>query len=291
MDIPLIAIVCAVISMVTLGMAIGISKLPTVAIGVRRFIFWRQVFTTSPLFIVLAVLWSTVTVSWNFIALTLFLSFLSYLALLSAYRALKTGIVGVVAPITDSSAFITVAISALFLGEVFSRGQLVAIALTVFGIILFAIEFSDFKRSSIFNVLTGVPHALIACVIWGAVYAFYKFPVAAIGPVLTAFLIEFGNLVAAVPTNLLTKTTMRLPDKKIFLSLFVIGILAATSTLFYNLGLQLSNGSAGIIASIVFCSPVIAALYGFLVYKERLSPKQWLALALIVCGIVGISVL
>jgi drug/metabolite transporter (DMT)-like permease len=291
MTIPLLGIVCALVSMVTLGLAIGMSKSPTVALGVKRFILWRQVFTSSILFIVLVVLWRTVTVSWPYIALTLLLSFLSYVAILAAYQALKTGVIGVVSPITDSSAFITVAISAVFLGESFSGAQLAAIALTIFGIILFAVEFSDFKRSSIFNVVTGVPHALLACVIWGVIYAFYKIPVAAIGPILTAFLIEFGNLIAAVPTNLLTKTTMARPDQKIFFWIFIIGTLAAASTLFYNLGIQTSGGNVGIIASIVFCSPVIAALYGFLVYKERLNPKQWLALSLILLGIVGISIL
>jgi len=288
---PLLGVVYALISMVTLGLAVGMSKLPTVAIGVRRFVFWRELFTSSILLIVLAIMWHTVTISWLYIGLTLLLSFLSYIAILAAYQALKTGIVGVVAPITDSSAFITVAISLVFLGELFSAKQLTAIALTIIGLLLFAVDFKDFRHSNIFNVMSGVPHALLACAIWGVVYAFYRYPVAAIGPVLTAFLIEFGNLIAAVPTNLLTKTTMRWPDKKIFFSILVIGILAAASTLFYNLGLQYSNGNAGIIASIVFCNPVIAAIYASLVYKERLNPKQWLALTLIMAGIIGISIL
>lgn len=290
MAIPILGVVCALISMVTLGLAIGMSKAPVNALGVKRFVFWRQLFTSSLLFVVLAIMWRATILSWDYIALTFLLSFLSYIALLAAYRAVKTGALGVVAPITDSSAFITVGISALFLGELFSGAQLAAIALTILGLVLFAIDFRNFRRSNILNVMSGVPHALIACVIWGVTYAFYQFPVAAIGPILTAFIIEFGNLVAAVPTNLLTKTTLARPDKKIFFSIFVIGILAATSTLFYNLGLKYSNGNAGIIASIVFCSPVIAAIYGLLVYKERLNPKQWLALALIVLGIVGISI-
>ena len=42
MVMPLISVVCALISMVTLGLAVGMSKLPTVAIGVKRFVFWRE---------------------------------------------------------------------------------------------------------------------------------------------------------------------------------------------------------------------------------------------------------
>ena len=277
--------------MISLGLAVGMSKAPVVGIGVKRFVFWRQVFTSSSLFVVLIVLWHTVTVSWQYIGLTLLLSFLSYVAILAAYRSIKTGIIGIVAPITDSSAFITVGISLVFLGELFSAWQLVAIAATVTGLVMFAVDFKDFKRSNVFNVLSGVPHALLACVIWGVIYAFYKFPVAAIGPILTSFLIEFGNLIAAVPTNLLTKTRFQRPDKKTFYWIFAIGILAATSTFFYNLGIQNSGNNVSIIASIVFTSPVIAALYGLVVYKERLNPKQWLALVLVVLGIIGVSIL
>lgn len=291
MAIPPLGIIYALISMVALGLAVGMSKLPVINIGVLRFSLWRQVFTSSLLLIVIIIFWSTASISWPQIAFTLFLSFLSYIALLSAYQAIKTGVIGVVAPITNSSALITIAISAIFLREFFSAGQLAAAALTIFGVILFAIDFSEFKRSDVFNFRSGVPYAMLACVIWEITYAFYKIPVAAIGPILTAFLIEFGNLMAAVPTNLLTKTTLARPDKKILFWLFAIGILAAASTLFYNLGLQYSNGNVGIIASIVFCNPLIAAIYGLLVYKEKLISKQWLALALTMAGIIGISIL
>ncbi|MBU1111419.1 MAG: DMT family transporter, partial [Nanoarchaeota archaeon] len=56
---------------------------------------------------------------------------------------------------------------------------------------------------------------------------------------------------------------------------------------FFNMGIQ--NYNVSIIAAIAFANPLIATLYGKIVYKEKLKLQQYFALAIIIAGIVSIS--
>lgn len=276
--------------MVTLGLVVAMAKSPSQKIGVRRFVFWRQALTSFLLFCSLLSFRQSLSFSVGYFVFAIAIAVLSYVALLFAYQALKTGKIGVVAPIANSSSIVTVLFSVAFLGESLNVGQFIAVGITVMGIIILSIDFSNTKKSDIFNISSGIPLALIACLIWGIVYALYKIPVAAIGPLLTAFAIEFGSFLPAIPANLLTKTPFSLPDKKTIGMILLIGILAATSTLFYNLGISASGGNVALVAAITFSSPIVSSLYGFLVYKEKLDFIQWLGLSLTVIGIICISI-
>lgn len=266
------------------------SKTPALAIGVTRLLFWRQAFTSFFLFIILLFFWQTVNFNLGYALLTFAIALAGYLALLSAYQSLKIGRIGVVSPITSSSLAVTILFSVLFFGEILTIPQIASITAISLGIILLSIDFSDFKKSGLLNLSSGVPFALLACFIWGIVYSLYRIPIIAIGPIFTAFLIEFSNFCGAGAANLITKTKFALPDKKTFFWIFLIGCLAAASTLFYNLAVRTSQGDTSLVAAIVFSNPIISVLYGKFVYKEIINPKQWLSLALIIAGIVSISI-
>lgn len=279
----------SVVAMVTMGLAVAMAKIPPQAIGARRFVFWRQALTSLTLFIALIVCGQSLGFSAKYFALTLVIAAISYIALISAYQALKTGKVGVIAPITSSSSIVTILFSVTFLGESLNPAQIAAVGITVLGIVLLSIDFSDIKNSDIFRASSGVPLALVACFVWGITYALYKIPIAALGPLIAAFAIEFGSFLPTVPTNLITKTSFALPDRQILMQIIAIGILGATSTLFYNLGITVSGGNVALVAAITFSNPIVSSLYGFFVYKERLSARQWIALGLTVTGIIGLS--
>lgn len=290
MEISTLGILYSAVAMVTLGLAVAIAKNPAAKIGVRRFVFWRQALTSTLLFVFLMAYQKEPQFLSGYFALTLVVAAFTYIALACAYQALKTGKIGILAPIANSSAVITVVFSVFFLGESLKTTQSAAIGVTILGIILLSVNFSDLKNSDIFKKSSDIMLTLAACLIWGVAYALYKIPIATIGPILTAFAIEFGTFLPTVPANIITKTSFALPDKKNFVQIILIGILAATSTLFYNLGIAASGGNVSLVAAITFSNPVISSIYGYFVYKERLSLQQWLALGLTVFGIIGISI-
>lgn len=277
--------------MVTLGLAVGMAKTPTLAIGARRFVFWRQAATSTLLLFALLFSGQKFSFASGWFWLAIIISMATYFAIIAAYQAMKTGKIGVISPITSSSSIVTIAFSVLFLGETLDWPQIAAATLIASGIIVLSLNFSDIKNSDIFRSASGIPLALIACFIWGIAYAMYKIPVAAIGPMLAAFAIEFGTFLPSLPANLIGKISFAFPNKKNSIRIALIGLLAAASTLFYNLGISVSNGNVALVAAITFSNPVIVSLYGYIAYKERLTPKQWLGLALTILGIIGISII
>jgi len=290
MGISALGILFSVIAMVTMGLAVAMAKKPAQEIGVRRFVFWRQALTSTLLFITLVVSGQNWQFSTGYFALELVIAAASYIALISAYRSLTTGKIGVVAPIVSSSAIVTVLFSVAFLGESLNAAQAAAVGVTLLGIVLLSVDFSDFGKSDIFRISSGVPLALVACLVWGVTYALYKIPIAVLGPLLAAFAIEFGSFLPNVPANILTKTSFKFPGGKTTTQIIIIGILAAASTLFFNLGISVSGGEVALVAAITFSNPIVSSLYGLFVYKEKLNTRQWLALGLTVAGIIGISV-
>ncbi len=192
MEISTLGILYSVISMVTLGLAIGMAKTPVLAVGVRRFVFWRQAATSTLLLFALLFSGQKISLASIWFWLAIVISMATYFAIIAAYQAMKTGKIGVISPITNSSSIVTIAFSVFFLGETLNWPQAAAAGLIVLGIIVLSLNFSDIKNSDIFRSASGIPLALIACFIWGIAYAMYKIPVAAIGAMLTAFAIEFG---------------------------------------------------------------------------------------------------
>jgi drug/metabolite transporter (DMT)-like permease len=289
--ISVLGIVFSVIAMVTMGLSVAMARIPSQNIGVKRFLFWRQATTSLLLFCGLLAFGRSLPFSIGYFTLALAIAFISYVALISAYQALKIGKIGVISPIANSSAIVTVLFSVIFLHESLIAPQIAMAFLAVLGIIILSINFSDFKSSDIFKPSSGVPLALVACLVWGIVYALYKIPVAVIGPLLTAFAIEFGSFLPNIPANIAAKTSFALPDAKTRVWILGIGLIAAASTLSYNLGIQVSGGNVALVAAITFSNPIISAIYGSFAYKEKLTPKQWVGLTLTVLGIMGISII
>ncbi len=75
--------------------------------------------------------------------------------------------------------------------------------------------------------------------------------------------------------------------KSILKYIIIIALTGMFGTLFFNLGIKYSDVS--LVAAITFASPLVSTLYGKFVYKEKLKPQQWAAIALILVGIITIS--
>ncbi|RLG15112.1 MAG: hypothetical protein DRN66_00010 [Candidatus Nanohalarchaeota archaeon] len=165
--------------------------------------------------------------------------------------------------------------------------QAFSILLMIAGIVLISINFRDLKKPHIFQLSSGVPYALITCLLWGLMYSLIKIPVMVIGPILTSFVIETGLLLYSGVHLNVRKISFSIPDSNTLKYIFFLALFGAIATLSFNLGIKLYNVS--IVAALTFSSPLIVALYGKFIYKEKLTFQQWFAILLILCGIVCIS--
>ena len=134
---------------------------------------------------------------------------------------------------------------------------------------------------------SGIPYALITCFLWGLVFFLFKFPVTILGPILTSFIIEFGILIYSGINMKFSKIPLKLKDPKILIYVFFVALFGAIGTLFFNLGIKAYDVS--IVATLRSANPLVATLFARFVYKEKLIKKQWVAISLILLGIIIIS--
>ncbi len=281
----LTGILFGILSMIGYGLSSAISQTPVRALGSVKTIFYRN---TVVSIILAVVLFFNIPeqITLKYIGLSFLIAFLGYVPFVTFFKGLSTGKVGVVVPISNSAVIFTVLLSIIFLQERLNTFQTTAIALIVIGIILNSVNFKDFKQSHIFHPHSGVPYALITCILWGVFWFVWKTPVTWLGPFLSALVQETSMIIFSGAHLNIMKERFALP-RKYWWNMLIIGIFAAMGTLFFNLGINV--GPVSIVAALVFTNPLISTLYGRFVYREKLNLQQRIAVLLIIGGIVLIS--
>lgn len=282
-----IAIIFGVLAMFGYGLNNAISKVPVKKVGEVKTIFYRNVFISIIYLIVLIIFLQKANFDFQFILIAFAISLLGYIPFVSFYKALEKGSLGIVSPIANSSVIITILFSVLFFKESLNFIQILSIISVIIGIFLISLDFKNLKSSSFLRLSTGVPYALLSCFLWGIVFFLFKIPVNILGPILTSFIIEFGITIFSALHLKIQKISFALPSRQMLKYIFLVSIFGAIGTLSFTFGISIYNVS--IIAAIAFANPLIAVIYGKFIYKEKLKLQQWLAIGIILCGIVLIS--
>ncbi|MGM5484894.1 MAG: EamA family transporter [Nanobdellota archaeon] len=266
------------LSMLGFGISDAIVRVPSNSIGTRKTIYFRNLMVS--LFLLIALFFMESSFSWGYVLFTLSISLLGYIALASFYRGMKTGKVGVVSPIANSSFVFTVLFSVIFFKENLGINQVISIIGIVIGVILLSVNFRELKESDFLKTSSGVPFALLTCFLWGLLFFLFKIPVNVIGPALTAFVLEFGVMVfSGLHSGFSVKV-----DRKNFKYLMIMALLGTVAILSFNIGITMEDVS--IVAAVTSSSPLVTAIYGNLVYKEKMTGKEIIAVLLIITGLV-----
>jgi drug/metabolite transporter (DMT)-like permease len=283
-----LGIIFGLISMIGFGLSDALSQVPAKKIGIRRTIFYRNITVIILLLLAFLIFEPSYNFSLYHISFVLVLSMILYIPFVLFLKALKLGKVGVVTPVASSGVIFTVVLALIILGESLSLFQTMGIPIIIIGILLISLNFKELKNSHLFSKSSGVPYALITAVLWGIGIFLLKFPVNELGPFLTTFTLELGILVTSGLHLLLTGGKFIIPEKKYFGYVFFVGFFGAIAFLSYNLGIEIVSVSiAGVFA---FSSSFVTALYGKFVYSEKMHKQQYLAILLIIAGIVMISI-
>ncbi|MCC7569872.1 DMT family transporter [Candidatus Micrarchaeota archaeon] len=282
-----LGILFGIIAMFGYGLSNAMSQPPSKKLGAEKTIFFRNVFISAFLLILVLFFIRESIFSIEYIIIALGISLIGFIPLLTFLKALKVGKVGIISPISNSSVIFTIILSILFFGETLSIEQGISIGVILLGIVLVSLDFKDLKQSKLFQMSSGVPYALITCLLWGVVFFLFKIPVNVLGPILTSFIIEFGIMLHGGLYILVSKIKFEVPDKKMLVHIGLIGFFGMLGTLFFNLGISTANVS--IVAALTFANPLVASIYAKIFYKEELSSQQYLAILLIVLGVVALS--
>jgi len=286
MDVPL-ELVFGLLAMLGYGLSNAMAKVPARKLGSRNAIFLRGIFVSLLLLIILLSFSRETSFSPTYILIGFIISVVAYLGFNTFYKALELGKVGIVSPIANSSVIFTIVLSIFFFNESLTWIQVFSIVLITIGIMLISINFKDLENSHLFEISSGIPFALVTCLLWGLVFFLYKIPIIILGPILTSFIIEFGMLISAGTDLKISKTYSNLPNKKETIHIFFVALFGAAGTLFFSLGVNMSDVS--VVAALAFANPLISTIYGKFLYKENLSIPQYVAIFLMLTGIILIS--
>lgn len=280
-------IIFALIAMFGFGLSSGFAKHTNDISSVKN-VFLREMIVSILLFVAVLLNIRSQTFQLSYILIAFGISILGYIALISFYKGLQKGKAGVIVPIANSSVIYTVILSTIFYSEKLSPVQVVALLILIIGIILSSINFKDFKNSSIFNKNSGIIFAMITSIGWGLIFTLNKIPISAIGPILTSFVIDFGTFLFCATHMGIQKEKLNGLSSKQWIFILLTAVTATIGALCFNIALSITN--ANIVAPIVFANPLITAIYGRLVFKEKLTLLQYLSAGMIVLGIVFISI-
>jgi drug/metabolite transporter (DMT)-like permease len=214
--------------------------------------------------------------------LSIALSVFNIFGLVFFLQGLQKAPVSVVVPVSSLKLF-TILTAVFVVGEVWKGNYLIAFILSTVGLFLLY-----YKRGEIHNAKEfekGMLYGLASSFFWGSSYALYKFPIAWWGPLGFSLIIEsvamlFG-LVLVVKDGLSNQLVSYL--KGIHLKAYLIlGALLVIG----GLAINMSYGYLPVVVIniLIIGSQIISVLIGYFIYKERLSIKQWIGLALIIAS-------
>jgi drug/metabolite transporter (DMT)-like permease len=174
---------------------------------------------------------------------------------------------------------IGILVTVFVVGERFSPIYVLSFSLAILGILL--VQKFNFKNLSL-QWNKGATYALLASLFWGATYPLFKFASPAIGALPLSFILETVVTLTAlawIKTSRDKITVTQLLQHKLLKHYGILALLLVGGTLFFNLAIQqVSVLSLNILGNFQF---VVSIVLGMLIYREKLTPRQFMGIALI----------
>lgn len=279
------AIVCGMLSMLGYGLSSAASQPLARKLGTTQVLFWRGLLMMA----VLAV--GAVPAHREFsyykdILITIGLGVAGYLPLLAFTHGVKISRITIMSSISGTAPLITVLLSFLVLGARIRPAQWGAIVIVIAANIAMSVDLRNWRNSSVVQLSSGIPFALVAALGWGGFYFLLIYPTRWLGPWFAAFLVETGVAIAAATHLLISGGNVRV--KGVFSkSLALNALLSCVGTVAYTYGIKRYN--VGIVAALSSSTAVVAAVVATYMFHERLTRKEKLAASAMVAGVVVLT--
>ena len=208
---------------------------------------------------------------------------------LGFFKALQLGPIALVGPIVAAHSVLVVLLAMVFLGETISQWQVVAIVATVTGVALASVNIRAFRSGTAVLGL-GVVLAIVVCIAAG----FWQFALAVLSrelgwflPVFLTRLFMVGILLPAVIVR--RDWPWRGMDLRLTVSIVSVAAVETGALLAFTRGSEI--GIVSIVAAASTAYPIIPVIGGIVLFKERLTPIQFVGLFIVVLGLLGLALL
>jgi drug/metabolite transporter (DMT)-like permease len=213
---------------------------------------------------------------------------LGYLPPLAFVHGIKISRVGIVSAISSTAPFFTILLSVIWLGTHLHSIQWWGVALIIAANTVISINFQSIRDSNILKLASGVPYGLIAAVLWGLVYFLIIYPTRAIGPLLSALMLELG-VAAAAGIHLLVRKESLMVRQAATWPIVSNGLLIMGGTLSYTIGVAAFH--VGVVAALANSTAAVSIIAAGLLHHERLVRGEKILAALMVAGVILISII
>ena len=210
-----------------------------------------------------------------------------YIPVLAFTQGLRVSRVGIVAPIGATSALLTVVLAFFILDSPLNALQWTAIAMVVAANVAISVNPKDLRKSNVMQLESGILFALIAAAGWGLFYFFLIYPTRALGPWVSAFLVELGVTIAAGLHILLGRQDVRHRDA-LSLGMSGTGICIVIGTVAYTVGVF--SYDIGIVAVLSNSTALASALLAAYFFKEKLTRLEKITAGIMIAGVILVSI-
>ena len=214
---------------------------------------------------------------------------LGAVSLLMLYRGLALGPIAVVSPIVAGYTAVTILILVVFLGERVSPGVAIAIGVTFAGVLLASADLRQ-AIAQLRRPLPGVPSGVVAMAgfgAWGALMALAVRSHDQLALILVGRVAGFAIMLLIALALRVGPPADRRPATLALVA--VVGLFDTVANVLFVAGL--AGGEATIVATASGLYPVLPALLAIVFLGERLATSQYVGVAVLVAGLVGLGLL
>ncbi|MBD9587503.1 DMT family transporter [Pseudomonas sp. PDM03] len=255
------------------------------AVGVKRAVYFGQALGFSIMSLLLVAFPAFILKSMS-ASLTVWLfgvvaAVLTVSGALALSKAFALGKASIVAPLVTSYGVVTTLLSWAG-GEQISMIQLLCIALCVIGVILSSIH-SDSKIPHTTQASSSIAYALLAALFYGTSFWLQgHFVLPVLGPITMLWLAYLVGLIVLVVIVLRIKDGLKIPPLKNCMTLTGASLMNLGG--FSSFAWGAVAGSVSVVTVISTLSGGIAAILGYVFFKERLAKLQVLGVVLVLVG-------
>lgn len=255
------------------------------AVGVKRAVFFGQALGFSIMSVLLIAfpmfILKSMSASLQVWLLGIVAAALTVCAALSLSKAFALGKASIVAPLVTSYGVVTTLLSWAG-GEQISLLQLLCIALCVLGVVLSS-SHGNAKIPHSTQASHSIAYALLAAVFYGTSFWLQgQFVLPALGPVMMLWLAYLIGLIVLVVIVLRLEDGLKIPALKNCLTLTGASLMNLGGFSAFAWGAVM--GSVSVVTVISTLSGGIAAILGYVFFKERLGKLQVLGVVLVLVG-------
>jgi drug/metabolite transporter (DMT)-like permease len=255
------------------------------AVGVKRAVYFGQALGFSIMTLLLiafpAFILKSMSASLDVWLIGIVAAVLTVSGALALSKAFALGKASIVAPLVTSYGVVTTLLSWAG-GEQISLFQLLCIALCVIGVVLSSIH-SDSKLPHNTQASSSIAYALLAAVFYGTSFWLQgRFVLPVLGPVTMLWLAYLIGLIVLVVIVLRVKDGLKIPPLKNCMTLTGASLMNLGG--FSSFAWGTVAGSVSVVTVISTLSGGIAAILGYVFFKERLAKAQLLGVSLVLAG-------